>query len=391
MKVWHFSEMAYHPAWPHLKDSYRVVVPSRLFDPKLGADLYHRYLDEWALCDELGINIMTNEHHATATCADSVCRIPMAMLARETKKVRLLALGMPIGNRNDPIRVAEEYAIIDVISRGRLEMGFVKGVPFEIAPANTNPADLTERFWEAHDLILKAMTSHDGPFNWEGRHFQYRSVNVWPRPYQEPHPPVWTPVGSTGSAAEAATRGMTIGVLNTGWVRTPAIFEAYRTKARESGHEPSPDRLAYMALIGIGNSREEGWRRADQILDYSRTSGIVLPQFANPPGYAAPQASAQMMKSGGAMAARATRVQTKDGRPINPRTMTVEEAIDAGLTFAGTPDDVFEQAKAFYDHVGGFGHLLMMGQGGTISHEETVSNLTLFSREVLPRIADLGR
>ena len=89
MKVWHFSEMAYHPAWPELRDSYRVVIPNRLFDPKIGADLYHRYLDEWALCDELGINIMTNEHHATATCADSVCTIPMAILARETKHVRL--------------------------------------------------------------------------------------------------------------------------------------------------------------------------------------------------------------------------------------------------------------------------------------------------------------
>ena len=222
MKVWHFSEMAYHPAWPQLGELYRVTIPSRLYDPKVGADLYHRYLDEWALCDELGINIMTNEHHATATCANSVCTIPMAILARETKKVRLLALGMPIGNRNDPIRVAEEYSMLDVISRGRIEMGFVKGVPFEISPANTNPADLMERFWEAHDLILKAMTSHDGPFNWEGTHFHYRSVNVWPRPWQQPHPPVWMPVGSPGSAMEAAERGMTIGVLNTGWVRTPA-------------------------------------------------------------------------------------------------------------------------------------------------------------------------
>src|SRR5205814_1964872 len=273
-------------AWPQLGDSYRVTIPSRLYDPKVGADLYHRYLDEWALCDELGINIMTSEHHATAACADAVCTFPMAILARETKKVRLLALGMPIGNRNDPIRVAEEYSILDVISRGRIEMGFVKGVPFEISPANTNPADLVDRFWEAHDLILKAMTTHDGPFNWEGTHFHYRSVNVWPRPYQEPHPPVWMPVGSTGSAAEAAER--------------------------------------------------------------------------------------------------ATRVQRKDGTPINPRTMSVEDAIDAGLSFAGTPDDVFDQLKAFYNHVGGFAHLLMMGQGGYISHEDTVDNLTLFSREVLP-------
>jgi alkanesulfonate monooxygenase SsuD/methylene tetrahydromethanopterin reductase-like flavin-dependent oxidoreductase (luciferase family) len=390
MQTWHFSEMAYHPAWPQLSDTYRVVVPNRLYDPKLGADLYHRYLDEWALCDELGINIMTNEHHATATCADSVCTIPMAILARETKKVRLLALGMPIGNRNDPIRVAEEYSIIDVISRGRLDMGFVKGVPFEIAPANTNPAELTERFWEAHDLILKAMTSHDGPFNWEGTHFQYRSVNVWPRPWQEPHPPVWTPVGSEGSASEAAARGITIGVLNTGWVRTPAIFAAYRNSAAAAGREPRRDKLAYMALIGVGNTREEGWRRADQILGYSRTSGIVAPQFANPPGYLSAAANAGALKAGPDGPARATRVQTRDGRPLNARTLTVEDAIDAGLVFAGTPDDVWNQLRAFYDHVGGFGHLLMMAQGGLISHEDTVSNLTLFSKEVLPRMAELG-
>jgi alkanesulfonate monooxygenase SsuD/methylene tetrahydromethanopterin reductase-like flavin-dependent oxidoreductase (luciferase family) len=390
MHVWHFSEMAYHPAWEHLDETYRVTIPSRLFDPKVGADLYHRYLDEWALCDELGINIMTNEHHATATCADSVCTIPMAILARETKKVRLLALGMPIGNRNDPIRVAEEYSMIDVISRGRVEMGFVKGVPFEISPANSNPADLVERFWEAHDLILKAMTTHDGPFNWEGTHFQYRSVNVWPRPYQEPHPPVWTPVGSEGSAREAAARGITIGVLNTGWVRTPGIFEAYRKSAREAGREPTPDKLAYMALIGVGDTREEGWRRADEILGYSRTSGIVSPQFMNPAGYVSPEISAQMLKAGGAGVARATRVQSRDGRPLNPRTMTVADAIDAGLVFAGTPDDVLAQITAFHEHVGGFGHLLMMGQGGHISHEDTVANLTMFSREVMPRLAGLA-
>jgi alkanesulfonate monooxygenase SsuD/methylene tetrahydromethanopterin reductase-like flavin-dependent oxidoreductase (luciferase family) len=390
MHVWHFSEMAYHPAWEHLSDSYRVIIPSRLFDPKIGADLYNRYLDEWALCDELGINIMTNEHHATATCADSVCTIPMAILARETKKVRLLALGMPIANRENPIRVAEEYSMLDVISRGRIEMGFVKGVPFEISPANSNPADLMERFWEAHDLILKAMTSHDGPFSWEGTHFHYRSVNIWPRPYQQPHPPVWMPVGSQGSAREAAQRGIVIGVLNTGWAVTPGIFDAYRKTAAEYGREATPHHLAYMALIGVGRTHEEGWRRADQILDYSRTSGIVAPQFVNPPGYVAPTMAAQAIKASGGSVPRPNRLQTRDGKPINPRTVSVEDAINAGLVFAGTPDDVWDQLKSFYDHVGGFGHLLMMAQGGHISHEDTVDNLTMFSKEVLPRLAELG-
>ncbi len=101
-----------------------------------------------------------------------------------------------------------------------------------------------------------------------------------------------------------------------------------------------------MALIGVGETRKEGKRRADQILGYSRTSGIVAPQFANPPGYVPAPGAAQMLKGGGAMAARATRVQRKDGTPINPRTMSVDDAVDAGLSFAGTPDDVFDQLKA---------------------------------------------
>jgi alkanesulfonate monooxygenase SsuD/methylene tetrahydromethanopterin reductase-like flavin-dependent oxidoreductase (luciferase family) len=123
---------------------------------------------------------------------------------------------------------------------------------------------------------------------------------------------------------------------------------------------------------------------------YSRTSGIVAPQFANPPGYVTPQMAATAIKGTGGTTARATRLQTRDGKPINPRTIGVEDAIGAGLVFAGTPDDVWDQLKSFYDHVGGFGHLLMMGQGGHISHEDTVDNLTLFSKEVLPRLAELG-
>src|SRR5450631_89101 len=250
MQVWHFSELAYHPAWEELGDSLRNVIPSRVFDPKIGADLYHRGLDEWALCDELGLNIMVNEHHATATCINSVSTIPMAILARETKKARLLCLGMPIGNRFDAVRVAEEYSMLDVISRGRVEMGFVKGAPFEVTPANSNPADLMTRFWEAHDLILKAMTTHEGPFNWEGRYFQYRQVNVWPRPYQQPHPPVWITVSSPETCATVAEKGYVIATLNSGFTRTRGLYDAYRNRAAALGKEAANDRFAYLALVG---------------------------------------------------------------------------------------------------------------------------------------------
>ena len=108
MQLRHFSEIAYHPAWPQFRDSYRVVIPSRLYDPKIGADLYHRYLNEWALCDELGINSMTNEHHATATCSDLVCTIPMAaMTARSTGRARIFITARSMSGRgrgNSPTR-----------------------------------------------------------------------------------------------------------------------------------------------------------------------------------------------------------------------------------------------------------------------------------------------
>ncbi|MDA1310997.1 MAG: LLM class flavin-dependent oxidoreductase, partial [Proteobacteria bacterium] len=137
MKVWHFSEMAYPQAWDtgYEMGSFRVNVPNSLYDPKLGADIYHRHYDEFQLCDELGINIMLNEHHSTLTCLNPAITVSASILARITKNVRLLLLGNPIANRPDPVRVAEEMAMIDVISHGRLEMGLVKGAPYEIAPA----------------------------------------------------------------------------------------------------------------------------------------------------------------------------------------------------------------------------------------------------------------
>ena len=390
MKVWHFSEMAYHPAWDELGHSLRNDIPSSACDPVVAADLYHRYLDEWALCDEIGLNIMVNEHHASATCIDTVCTIPMSILARETKKARLLCLGMPIGNRKDAVRVAEEYSMLDVISRGRIEMGFVKGSPLEIAPANSSPTDLMERYWEAHDLILKAMTTHDGPFNWEGKHFHYRQVNVWPRPYQNPHPPVWITAGSPGTAREVAEKGYVIATLNTGYTRTPGLFDAYRKRAAEVGRQAPKDRFAYLALIGVGDTKEEGYRRAHQVADYSRTTPRARTQDFYPPGYNPLAVAAQALQvTGGGPVGSVMTVQARDGRRIDAAKATVDEFIDAGLVFAGTPDMVFDQIKEFHDHVGGFGHLLMMAQGGHISHQDTVANLTLFSKEVLPRLSEL--
>jgi alkanesulfonate monooxygenase SsuD/methylene tetrahydromethanopterin reductase-like flavin-dependent oxidoreductase (luciferase family) len=186
MRIYHFTEQAYPEAWSE-PSSLRVTLPHSHCDPVVAADLFHRYHDEWMLADELGLDIMVNEHHATATCMSASANVTLGILARTTKRARLLALGIPLANRPDPLRIAEELSMVDVISRGRLEMGFVKGVPYEVPVANSNPVRMMDRLWEAHDFILKAMTTQDGPFNWEGEHFHYRNVNIWPRPCRAPN------------------------------------------------------------------------------------------------------------------------------------------------------------------------------------------------------------
>ena len=205
MQAWHFTETAY-PYLPPLDqiESVRVNLPNRIYDPQKGAALYDRYIREWQIAEEEGVEIMLNEHHQTATCVDPAAPLVLAALARVTSKARLLILGNPIANRHQPVRVAEEMAMVDVLSHGRLEAGFVRGVPYEVLPANSNPMRMNERHWEALDLIVRAWTNHDGPFSHEGRYFHYRAVNIWPRPWQQPHPPVWVSTTSASGAAASS-------------------------------------------------------------------------------------------------------------------------------------------------------------------------------------------
>jgi len=381
MRVYQFTEQAYFPAWNEHSGTLRVTFPNRKCDPRVAADLFHRYYDEYQLCDELGLDIMFNEHHQTATCMSSAVVIGLAVLARATKKARLLVLGYPIGHRPDPLRVAEELSTIDVISRGRLDMGFIKGIPYEIAASNRNPTELMDRFWEAHDFILKAMTTHDAPFNWEGEFFQYRQVNVWPRVWQEPHPPVWSTTGSASQARVLGERGYVMATLGTGY-GTRRLYDAYRKGfLAKFGRAPAADRFAYLGLVAVAEEPEEARRRGELVAGYLRTSPIVHLPFRNPPGYLPVEDNARLLRG-----ETPPRSYTKDGRVISMQQASVDELIAAGILFCGRPHEVYEQIAEFCEHCGGMGNLLMMGQAGFLSHAQTVDNLSLFAREVLPRL-----
>src|SRR5919201_6606041 len=292
-------------------ESVRGSLPNKYCDPKIAADLFEEVIDEFLLCDDLGLNVLAIEHHAGINSLLGANPMLVGILARQTRKARILSLGTLISLRREPVRIAEEYATADVISRGRLELGFVKSGGTEMASANANPVNNIERYWEAIDLIAKALTHQDGPFSWEGKHFTHRHVNIWPRPWQQ-RLRMWAATGDPHTAAEVGRRGMVHTLVLRGHEGTKRAYAAYRKARFEAGLPPaSTDNFAYSAFIHVGDTDDEGLRVGAKLLWFLNTSLKSAPQYSRfLPGSAPPEAAPQIYRSTPAPAAAgaATRV-----------------------------------------------------------------------------------
>src|SRR6266581_5366701 len=286
--------------------SVRGSLPNRYCDPRIAADLFEEVIDEFLLCDDLGLNVLAIEHHAGINSLLGANPMLVGILARQTRKVRILSLGTLVSLREDPVRVAEEYATADVISRGRLDIGFVKSGGTEMPSANANPVRNEERYWEAIDLIGKALSSHDGPFSWEGKHFTHRHVNIWPRPYQQPHPPMWAATSDPIDTGELGRRGMVNIMVMRGVDVTRRAWSAYREARAEAGlAKPATDRFGYSAFVYVGDTDEEGVRVGSKLLWFVNTSMKSAPQYAKfLPGTTPPELAPQLYRnpnSGGSL------------------------------------------------------------------------------------------
>jgi len=226
--------------------------------------------------------------------------------------------------------------------------------------------------------VVAAWTSHDGPFNWEGDHFHHRQVNVWPRVFQEPHPPIWIPTQTPGSAREIADRQYTVATILNGHQGARQIFESYRARTAELGLPPAErERFAYCGLLFVGEDDREGYAGARKLQWYLQNNKAAI-QFSDVPGYLEPRARLELLRK----LAKGEHV----GNPLDGVAHTpVEQLAEVGIFFAGGPDTVFQQLRHFYEQVGTFGNLLMMIQGGTMGYDLTARSMELFATEVLPR------
>ena len=374
MELWNHCENPY-PFVPaevlDAAESVRASLPNKYCDPEIAARLYDEVFEEYQLCDDIGLHIVTNEHHSGINNLWAASPVITGIVARLTKKVRILSLGTLITVRPDPVRVATEYATIDVLSRGRLDIGFVKSGATEMVSGDANPMRIREREWEAIDLIEKSLTSHDGPFSWEGKFFIHAHVNIWPRCYQQPRPEFWAATSDMPTCAELGRRGFVNTLLFGGYDRTRQAFDTYKQARRTAGlPPPGEDRFSYMAFCYVGDTDEEAQRIGQKIPWFLTVSIKSAPQMSKfMPGQIPPELTPAAWRAGASK------------RPTN---LTVESLIAQGQMFAGNPDTVAKQIKTFRERVGGVGRIIMMTSQGLVTHAEASKSFQRAARTSCP-------
>ncbi len=358
------TEETHSSAWVTLSNSY--------YDPAKGSRLYNRYIDEMEYAETLGFDgLMVNEHHQTAYGLMPTPGVIAGALARATKRVKIAVLGRALPLLNNPLNVAEEYAMLDNISGGRLIAGFVRGIGAEYHSSGVNPTESHDRFHEAHDLIVQAWTQ-PGPSVFEGKYYHFNYVNTWPRPVQQPHPPIWIPSQGSRETAEwaAAAERRYVYLLTFAPIGNLVRFmDQYRDEAEKAGYEASHDQLGWAIPTYVAETdaiaRQES---AEHIEAFFNRFLVMPPQMLLPPGYTS---AASLM---GLMAAKAA---------ITGGWRTIDDLDEKGMFVVGSAATVRERiadirAKAR------FNLQLPLLQFGTLPAELTRKNMELFARDVMP-------
>jgi alkanesulfonate monooxygenase SsuD/methylene tetrahydromethanopterin reductase-like flavin-dependent oxidoreductase (luciferase family) len=357
-----------------------LMFSNRHFDSVAGSRLYNEYIEQYQYAEEVGVDgIMLNEHHNAPFCMQAKANIFAAILAGMTNRVKIVMLGNPLPLADNPIRLAEELAMIDMISRGRLVSGFVRGGGQEQLATGVNPAFNRERFEEAHDLIVKAWTQ-PGPFRWEGTHYQHRVVNPWAVPLQKPHPRIWIPgVLSRETIVWAAEHRYPYIALNTSIEATKRIWATYDQAAAGVGYTPGPENRGYLQRVHVAETEQRALENARQFMwMQGEFTGLAHPVWSSPSGYFSPEH-------------RRGFVEFAVGRAVSPRGRpSFEQQIEALQIIAGTPDTVIPKLKSIMEATRP-GIMALWGNDGGVSYDDSMTCIRLLGQEVMPALREYAR
>jgi len=340
------------PEWP---------VPSGAYDREAGAQAYQGIIERLEYVEALGFDwVSVSEHHYSPRILTPAPIVTAAYIAARLRKITIALLG-PIVPQSNPVRVAEELAMLDNLAQGRLVVGLLRGTTNESLTYDLNPQEARERTDEGMELILRAWTEPQ-PFGWQGRHFQYRTVSVWPRPFQQPHPPTYA-LGTSREACEFAARHrLGCGVSYGPFEVVGKATRYYREQCARHGWTPAPEQILYRANMLVAETDDD--------------AQAMLRKQPNQAPFA--------MRAGVRDA-----IMTLDSRNIAGETRAPVVSGALPTTFIGSPDTIVEQVRRCRNVVGAGVLDLSLHPPGSGDLDALMRSLDLFGKSVLPRIRDI--
>ena len=383
MHIMYFTEqpMSAYPADKGLEFGATALMFSNShFDPVAGSRLYNEFIEQYKLAEAVGFDgIMLNEHHNAPFCMQAKANVFASILAAITERVKIVILGNPLPLSENPVRLAEELAMIDMISKGRLVSGFVRGGGQEQLATGVNPAYNRERFEEAHDLIIQAWTKA-GPTRFEGNHYQARVVNPWAVPLQKPHPRIWVPgVISKETVLWAARHRYPYIALNTTVEQTQKIWDLYDATAAEVGFKSGPEYHGYLKQVHVAETEEKALANAREFTwMQGEFTGLAHPVWSTPSGYSSPEN-------------RRGFVEFSTGRGTSPRRRPgFEEQVANNMIIAGTPKTVTAKLRRLMEQTRP-GIMALWANDGAVSQEDSMTCIRLLGEEVLPALRETAK
>jgi alkanesulfonate monooxygenase SsuD/methylene tetrahydromethanopterin reductase-like flavin-dependent oxidoreductase (luciferase family) len=392
MKLMWFHLMPYTELPDDFRDknpSVWVDIHSSLFNPRRAHHMYNDFMDELEFAAECGFDaVCVNEHHSNGYGLMPSPNLVASSLARRTTDTALCVLGNSLALYNPPTRVAEEFAMIDCISGGRLIAGFPVGSPMDTCYAyGQNPSMLRDRYHEAHDLVVKAWTAPD-TFAFNGRYNQQRYVNIWPRPVQRPHPPIWIPGGGSLETWQwCAQMDYVYCYLSYyGYKAGQATMTGFWDEMAKLGKDRNPYRAGFLQFVGVAETRQQALELYAEPAEYFYGRCLHIdPRFAGPPGYATEETQRRGIKGMVSQAADASRDVTRYETKFQMLAREMDAIVEKGYVIVGSPDEVVEQLTEVATNLN-VGHLMMLLQFGNMGKELAQYNTKMFAEKVMPRL-----
>ncbi|MBF6567293.1 MAG: LLM class flavin-dependent oxidoreductase [Candidatus Binataceae bacterium] len=351
-----------------------------LADSEKIGQYYNWTLDELIHAAKCGMDgICVNEHHQNAYGMMPSPDLMGSVLARATNGMNtaVVQMGATLPTTIPPIRVAEEYGMIDCISGGRLVAGMPLGTPMDVNLCyGISPAEHRERYYEAHDLILKAWSAKE-VFAWNGKYFKLPMVNPWPRPIQQPRPPIWIPGSGSLSTWDFATKHdhCYCHLSFYGHRSGKQVLDGYWEFVAKRGLDPNPYRVGFLQLIAVSESDAQAERDYYKHIRYFYDKCLHVPnEYISSSGN---QDYPSLVNS-------AKNINPEIGRMIGEmKNWKFGDFVDRGFVIAGSPatvrDRLMEAVKSLR-----VGNLMVLLHIGSMPHDLTIRNIELFSREVMP-------